>query len=126
VPDSGLIISRQIRNLVLATVALYCVLGVVIGIAAVVFVMQLNRLHKDTVALCALRSDRIQNVSDVQRQIKDSKNYLRKHPRGAPALGISAADIKQSIASQEASAKLQRQTITSLAVVPCPKEGAKP
>lgn len=47
-------------------------------------------------AICTLRAD-------LQRRIADGRDFLEDHPDGIP--GISAADIRRSIAGQEATLK---------------------
>ena len=58
-----------------------------------------------TRALCSLRQG-------YEGQLKNTKDYLRKHPNGAPALHLSAADLQRSISS------LQKQ-VNDLGDVKC-------
>jgi len=51
---------------------------------------------------------------NLQLQLASSTRYLRAHPDGAPALGISAQQIQQSINREQAA-------VDSLASLDCPK-----
>lgn len=43
--------------------------------------------------------------NNLKSQERSSEHYLALHPNGAPALGISAAQIRSSIAKQDAAVK---------------------
>lgn len=64
------------------------------GLASWSIVHKDDRLENALLALCALQDD-------LQRRVNDSREYLQKHPQGAPALGLSPADIRRSIDNQQ-------------------------
>lgn len=57
-------------------------------------------------ALCVFKHD-------LEQRVDQSKEFLRLHPNGIP--GISASVIQNGIVNQQ-------RTVTSLAVLSCPKE----
>lgn len=79
-------INRSLHILIGATVFLY--------LAAVVLVLIVfSASKKQHDALCDLRQDR-------QRQVDNSRSFLREHPRGIP--GITPSQIQQGIDIQQA------------------------
>jgi predicted negative regulator of RcsB-dependent stress response len=60
---------------------------------------------KITSALCAVKSD-------LQQRIAGSESFLKSHPQGIPALGVSAASLRLTIEGQTA-------TLKALAPVTC-------
>lgn len=85
-------------------------LGVALNSAAAVLLwhkqdVQIDRIAKSTVALCALRAD-------LQARVRTATQFLAEHPDGAP--GIPARTIRDGIANQQ-------RTISALRVVKCPR-----
>jgi hypothetical protein len=80
-------IFATLRRLTYATILGY-VISILIAIGAGYFA------NANREGACALRSD-------LTRRVETSKNFLLDHPRGAPALGFSRADILKEIHNQE-------------------------
>ena len=88
-----------------ATIMLVCALAVIVPINFV----QLNHTvraeskaaRQSTQALCLLRK----NYLD---QYKSTIDYLKKHPKGAPALGVTAKALRQAAGKELAAANSLR------------------
>lgn len=91
-------IKRTLRRLTVATV-----LGYIVSISIAIGAGYFGNATRE--GACALRAD-------VEHRVEVSKEYLIDHPKGAPALGLTRADILKEVANQE-------RTVSSLAVVPC-------
>lgn len=108
-PDTDIAraLRRGLRNLAIATAALYVV------VAGVIFLGWRDANHKaaelrrdelsTTSGLCALRGD-------LKHRIASSEEVLASHPNGL--LGVSAASIAATVAGQ-------RRTVKALSVVRC-------
>lgn len=100
-----------------AVVALGVYLAVLIGGGVYI----LSRVDDVRSGLCALRHEREAAVTAGLEGIKASEKYLLAHPNGLPSLGITAADLRASIATRQAHVTLLQQTVSALSVVHCPE-----
>lgn len=91
-------IQATLRKLTAATIVLY-VVAILIGLGAA-FTANMNRE-----AACSLRGD-------VERRVAAGQQFLAGHPKGAPELGFTRADIVKEIANQQ-------KTVDSLGVLIC-------
>lgn len=79
----------------------------------------LARLETVRDGVCALRRERTKQVPRLKDEIRRARAFLRTHPGGFPAFGISKADLEANIRAKSLALHLQEQTVKSLSVVEC-------
>lgn len=87
----------------------FLALAVTIGLLVFNIIFLSSQAHRADLVfqgVCQFRQN-------LQQQVLDSEHYLVVHPNGAPALGLSAASIQQSI-------DREKLTVDSLAPLNCP------
>jgi hypothetical protein len=101
------VLSKALRNLALATVALYLILAAAGAFAWIELNHRRDEIRQvafsTNQALCALRTD-------LELRVANAEEFLAENPNGIP--GISAATIEQSIQNQ-------RSTIEALEDLDC-------
>lgn len=94
--DEVVVNERDLTILFLAVGVL--IISVVLNVATLVYLAKQAQTAGETHrAACTFRANLVQ-------QVQDSEKYLEQHPNGAPSLGISAAQLRQSIGRQRAAA----------------------
>lgn len=94
-----------------------CVLGLALCLQVVNLVSlgrNTGQLRADAKIAIETRDAACQFRQNLVDQVKESTHYLELHPEGAPALHVSAASIRQTIARQQAS-------VAALAELQCPR-----
>lgn len=75
------------------------------------------RAHEGVIAhdaLCAFQEGLQQDIINNRRKRDDQKEYLRMHPNGAPAIGVSASDIRTAIATTQSTIDAQKRRVRQL------------
>ncbi len=70
-------------------------------------------------ALCSLRRANRDNVSGQAQQVAASKAYNKQHPDGAPALGLTHAQLERSVALAVAQLARARKNLAALSRLHC-------
>jgi hypothetical protein len=86
-----------------------------------------SRLETVRAAVCSQRSIEKRQVTAEASQLRQTREFLRAHPKGLPSLGFTAAEIRQGIREQArrvTAAGRDLEALNSVQCVDAPSEGA--